>query len=440
MNTNEISINDEKKSRHYLKSSFEEKTFFFSRYDGSYARRIQLGASGVIENIDGKGNPNESFWEFENNELVFLDSNRNLTSRYFCTKDKANGLYLLGYYEPNKEIIFKLQEIIISGLRKFKELKFYRNVVIFDNVLFLHQENSAQRQFQTLMGEISVGKENLVNFKKNIEHNKETAKRNNFDYKHIVFPAKPNIYKDQFKAIGVNLKALFTEDFMNSHVMYPQLTPEDYYLCDTHINDTGNFKVIKEVLKSFNYPDLPEPIFINDEKVGDLMQMMGKDDHENILVIDGFEGLSCQTQEFSLSSSIVGNTGQIKILFNPAALYNRRLVLFGDSFVEHGLMIYSKLFCEVIYLRKPYIINDIVNILEPDIVLTSNTERYLCGVPNLYNDKPWFINYIDRDFDSSLLSEKDRSAFKAIFYGKQSNEYKNYFGSLLNDRQDSIIS
>ncbi len=438
MNINEISINDEKKSRHYLKSYFLEKNFLFSRYDGSYSRRIQLGASGVIENIDGKGNPNESFWEFENNELVLLDSNRDLTSRYFCIKDKANGLYLLGYYERNKEIIFKLEEVKVTSLRSIKKLKFDKNVVIFNDILFLHQENSSQRQFQVLMGEVGINANNIDNFHSNMKHNLEIAKRDGFAYKHIVFPAKPIVYEEHFKEIGVNLNSIFSEDFYHSEVAYPKLSVEDYHLHDTHINDVGSFKVISKVLQMLNYPSLPLPLFINAKKNGDLMKMLGRDDTENIKIINGFTGLLFKPLEFNLGAALKGNTGDVKILFNPKALYNSRLMLFGDSFFEFTLRVYSSLFTEVIYFRKPYILDDVVKILKPDIVLTANTERYLCSVPNCHKDTPWFMNYLNKRFNGELLSNADREAFEAMFSGKGSKLYKKKFGDLLRSRPDYI--
>lgn len=102
-------------------SQFSEKTFHFSRYDGTYAREIHLSKSGVVKTINGKGHKNESFWQIENDELIFLNSEGKLTSRYFCVKEKESGLFLLGYYQPNKEIIFRLEEIKTTGLRVAKQ-------------------------------------------------------------------------------------------------------------------------------------------------------------------------------------------------------------------------------------------------------------------------------------------------------------------------------
>ena len=115
--TEDLSIKPNKPSR------FSGKSFQFSRYDGSYSRQILLNESGLIETISGKDNKNETFWEIVDNELNFLDIDNKLTSRYFCTKEKNGELFLLGYYQPNKEIIFRLEEIKATGLRIAKKTK-----------------------------------------------------------------------------------------------------------------------------------------------------------------------------------------------------------------------------------------------------------------------------------------------------------------------------
>lgn len=97
------------KARH--DSDFIDKIFQFSRYDGSHARTIRLDKSGIIKSIGHKDNSNESFWTINKNELNFLNKEKVVTSRYFCTKKKDDGLFLLGYYLPNKEIVFRLKEL-----------------------------------------------------------------------------------------------------------------------------------------------------------------------------------------------------------------------------------------------------------------------------------------------------------------------------------------
>lgn len=95
---------------------FTDKVFIFSWYDGTHARQMQLDKSGMIKNINNKSNPNESYWTVRDNRLFFLNIEGQVTSQYFCQKENENGLFLLGYYESNREIIFKLQEVDSSKL------------------------------------------------------------------------------------------------------------------------------------------------------------------------------------------------------------------------------------------------------------------------------------------------------------------------------------
>ena len=98
-------------------SKFINKIFDFSRYDGNYSRQIKLSDNGVIETITGKHNKNESFWLEDGKNLNFMNYDGRITSSFFCTTYKEGGLFLLGYYEPNREIIFKLREIKATGIR-----------------------------------------------------------------------------------------------------------------------------------------------------------------------------------------------------------------------------------------------------------------------------------------------------------------------------------
>lgn len=94
-----------------IHSDFINKVFEFSRYDGSFARQIKLKPNGIIETTVGKHNKNESFWVIEGENLKFLNNDGKLTSQYFSVKNKNKVLSLLGYYELDREIIFRLKEL-----------------------------------------------------------------------------------------------------------------------------------------------------------------------------------------------------------------------------------------------------------------------------------------------------------------------------------------
>jgi hypothetical protein len=311
-------------------------------------------------------------------------------------------------------------------------LDFKDNVVVLDNALFLHQYNSGQRQFQIMMGDELLDDTSIDSFRNNMLYNTSIAERDNFHYKHIIFPAKPLVYKEQFAKAGINLRQIYSAQHLNECVLYPHLSPDDYYLNDTHMNFKGAFKILKQILREFGYLDIPSAITREGNIVGDLAKMLGLDSIEIVSFIDSLEGVVKEKcQKYSLKPYLKGNTGHLDFRFNPYALFNKRIIIFGDSFFRTTLSTYQKLFSEVIYFRVPYILEDVCRILEPDIVLTGNAERYLYDVPSALKPKPWFLNYMGDNFDSKSIDIETKKAFQALFSGKQSDLYKQKFGSKL---------
>lgn len=85
------------------------------------------------------------------------------------------------------------------------------DVITFGKVLFLQQKDRAQHQFQLLMGEVALKTKMIDNFQKNMTHNVSIAKREGFEYKHIVFPCKPIVFRERFQSIGVELNPIFSD-------------------------------------------------------------------------------------------------------------------------------------------------------------------------------------------------------------------------------------
>lgn len=319
-------------------------------------------------------------------------------------------------------------------LEEAPQLKFKNNVVIYDDIMFLHQKDEAQHQFQVLMGEKRLPIDSIRNFKENIAYNLINAKREGVKYKHIVFPCKPIIYQKSFKKIGISLTPMFSDEHKHPDVLYADfLNESDYYKTDSHINDFGTLKVVNKVLQEFGYPRLPEALFENRDMHTDLKKMIGDNSKDNVESIIGLKNLPKTTiEKFAIAKEVLGgNTGEFKFRFNPYALHNKRVILFGDSFFSNQLNVYQYIFSEVFYFRVPYIIDDIMRILEPDITLTANTERYLFNVPSVNKPKPWFMNYINNRFDSKSIPDSTIDAFTALFSGRSSSAYLDRFGRRL---------
>jgi hypothetical protein len=72
-----------------------------------------------------------------------------------------------------------------------------------------------------------------------------------------------------------------------------------------------------------------------------------------------------------------GNNGTVDIMFSPEAVYRKRVLLCGDSFLRSSIRFLSYFFSEILFLRTPYFYDDIFHAMQPDLVVTSNVERYL---------------------------------------------------------------
>lgn len=90
-------------------SKIKNKTFVFSKKDGSFAREMCLMGDFSIKNVNNKGNSNECFWGIENNLLVLKNQNGVITSifnEYYIVDDVY---YIYGYFKNNTSLQFLLK-------------------------------------------------------------------------------------------------------------------------------------------------------------------------------------------------------------------------------------------------------------------------------------------------------------------------------------------
>lgn len=301
--------------------------------------------------------------------------------------------------------------------------------------LFLAQLESAQRQFSHFIGERTLTTKMLDNFRNNILLNSEFCRNNNIVYKHIVFPAKIPSFKKLFAEHGLIVKPMFSESHSLENVCYPEevLDPEvDFYKTDTHNSDTGKLKLVNFLLAELNQRPLSdEALFEKRQFKGDLAQMLGLETSLEDKFI-GFKNRNLESFLFGTGTALSGNMGRIIFNYNKGAKYRFRILLFGDSFIQGLIPILNYYYEEIIYFRSPYVIQDIAKNLTPDIIITSNAERYLTSVPDASLCQPYFLHFFSNRFEPSKFSESDINALNAVFSGRESPLYKRFIRSLVN--------
>jgi hypothetical protein len=294
-------------------------------------------------------------------------------------------------------------------IRNLSNLNFINDVIIIDKKhLIFHQENSGQNQMEYFIGNNLVSNNNILNFKENINNNKFLSEKYSFKYCHLICQAKEIACSNIFEnSTGVALHSLSRDFLFDDSVIYPQLTVDDFYLGDMHNNNDGALKHILTTLEKLDLlyliPKLNIKYMEKSRKNGDLDIKIGSSSYEKYIVsINNFmEAVNlCSTREF-----LSGNSGDLKYFYNASAVLNQRLVLFADSFVAFHLNIWGSFFKEVIYIRNAFIFEDVIFSLKPDVVVTSNTERYLLNVPKGNYKRPFFLSLLKKGIMKSAFDD-----------------------------------
>ena len=268
------------------------------------------------------------------------------------------------------------------------------------NVLVGHQGQlflfeGSYNQFSFLSGNEQVAEASKFNFLNNLRHRQAFADRLNIPYLHVVVPCKPLVFRHQCpNPYRQTIRSLFLHayaplfkgnDPIEERVLYPlaalirsQAHEDCYWANDTHINAIGQLCLYREIGKylpglSDNFPQFQ---ITRQPRLGDLALMLGQSEPLPSLC---FAWLG-ETLQYNNTNELPGNTGDVVIAFNPLSKTERRLVLFGDSFIKTMLHLFAQDFRTTLYIRGPYFQPDIIELFNPDVLITSETERYLAGV------------------------------------------------------------
>lgn len=300
-------------------------------------------------------------------------------------------------------------------------------VIELNGQFYLQQQDRAQSEFQHLTGEKTISQEAIRRFQNNVDLSAAYCKAAGIPYLHVVYPTKAMAFRDDFAKVGVTLSPLFSEAHRHDEVIYPLddlVGDVDFQKRGSHCSDPGYLKIAQIALRTVGVPIDPfKPKYSTHRKANDLAHMRGLPRQKQVRIRD-FEGVTRKTRGFSNKSMIPGNSGTVKYYRNKAAPNRARILMFGDSFFADTLYILTPLFRELILVRCPYVMEDVANATEPDIILTGNAERYLVNVPDKMRDAPFFTNFFRPAVDASKLSERDRDALEALFSGRRSDHYR----------------
>jgi len=208
-------------------------------------------------------------------------------------------------------------------------------------------------------------------------------------YQHVIFPNKESICWDlhpfsryllEPQSAGKLLKSFDSEEVISFNA--PR-DPSLYKKQDTHFSARGiarwcfdacvAFQAMPEACGDFEtfYDNLPHSGF---SLSGDLGRKLNPPATEQIVLLRA-------PAAWEITGNGVSNRGFIELLLNPAAPVDKRLLIFGDSFLRQARYHYASVFRSVLFVHTTYYCADAVALFQPHFVLHGIVERFLNRPP-----------------------------------------------------------
>jgi hypothetical protein len=267
-----------------------------------------------------------------------------------------------------------------------------RNNVLIGSDSYLFLFNGRHRSFAFSTGEVKPSAQDISFFFNNLEQRNHFLSTRGISFLHVTYPSKEIVLKDKVPAPWrEQIQSLFLSRYvaqqpaladMSLYPLAPLMklnqTQRVFRVLDTHMTDAGTMAVTQQVLGKWGLQyDVAKFFTINEErKLGDLADMLNVKDK----ISEEFFKPTFSFLIFDNRSSLPGNADNVCIVHYPESMTCKRLLIFGDSFIKYALPFFAPVFRDVVYIRSSTFQADMVDLMAPDYVISSNAERYLCKV------------------------------------------------------------
>jgi hypothetical protein len=286
-----------------------------------------------------------------------------------------------------------------------RELGAIENEVLFGGGEYLFLANGGHHVLDFSRGLRQVPPESFVNFETNIQERARHAKNHNIRYLHVITPDKQSVLDKQFPFPNpICLGQLYLEHCSSilATTLYPRKLLKDLYeegtqvffKTDTHLTDAGSIAVTQSILQKLEEnkhqeftTELLKCLVGVEDYIGDLGSKLNPQLAEPKATFTGsFEQL------WFHNGIVGGNNGIVDIRFTKNPRTKDRLLFFGDSFGRELCRFLSIYFGEAVFVRTPYYHIDLVEAIQPSVIVTQNVERYL-NYCDLDEHRPLFFMY-----------------------------------------------
>lgn len=300
-------------------------------------------------------------------------------------------------------------------------------------IAFLIGGNHSVLKYTT--GELEPSEKSIADFSANIAFRKAIAQKRGAPYLHVIFPDKQSILKEEFPFQPVHQLGDIYLSKMNkdlrASILYPaeQLRGMPRPACqrlDTHLTDFGSLEVLRLMLDAMNLPApkalarIEKCITKDIKSSGDLGGKFTPPLQQRSVYLQPDWTIA----EFN-SPGGFKNDGMVEILINPQAEIDKTVLIFGDSFFRLMLRQMSAVFSRVICLRTRFMHPEMVTMVQPDIILSGNAERYLAHVTSDREAHAFSLYPHLRNSDDLAMSPDFLMAWSALT-APRSNRFKTF--------------
>lgn len=283
-----------------------------------------------------------------------------------------------------------------------------------DGSMFL--ATSVHNILDHLTGKREIAPVSIENFGRNIVNRAAWCRERGVTYRHVIYPDKTSVMKSYFPISGTRsfserYQHLFDENVIDLTEHLPD-SDTHFLRTDTHLNFTGKVETTLAVMQQFQ--DVDEATarqWLMDcrgdpyEYLGDLGSKVSPKQTET-----HFRVVNRKVKTFN--NQVGANDGLTIVTFNLERLKrreNKRLLVFGDSFVERSLKLFSCFYSEILFCRTRYFHDEIALMFKPDHIITESAERYFSCVRLDEQATRFNLLYGLRGFNYS----KDENFYKA---------------------------
>lgn len=239
-----------------------------------------------------------------------------------------------------------------------------------------------------LTGKAEIAPESIANFATNMRERSAYCAERKIPFQHVIFPDKTTVMRSYFPIADIRpfsdrYRPAYTEAVLDLADHLPD-SDEHFLRTDTHLNFLGMVETSLTVLKAL-IPDLDLA------RARDTL-MACRGDSYDMLGDLGSKVTPQQTETHfhianrnvvTINNQVGANDGLTVMIFNKVMLaekISRRLLIFGDSFMERSLRLLGNFYSEILFCRTRYMHEEIAHMFRPDHMISSSAERYFSSV------------------------------------------------------------